>query len=104
VKISYPSITYTRYLYYGRLAVLIQDTLFVHGAIQEKVLGYVPPWTSASASILDTNNTAVNMSIRKSEVYTDGRTEQINAFAASEIEAYRCVCDQVSERICMCVV
>lgn len=65
----------TRYLSYGKISLILGDTLFVHGAIHDYNMGWLPPYSSRQAE--KTEETRVNC-VRE-------WTDSINSFARTEV-------------------
>jgi hypothetical protein len=71
--ISPPNGLLFQYLKYGVMALCLEDTLYVHGGINPRAIGYVPPHANKTGTYLPTVSTWI---------------EAINTFKQFEIEDY----------------
>lgn len=75
-----------RYLQHAQIGVILHDTLFVHGAVEESALGFVP-----SRLTRYTNNTRKELrELPGAQSYDDlhGWIAALNQFAKDEVEAW----------------
>lgn len=78
--------TVARYLQHAQIGLILEDTLFVHGAVEESALGFVP-----SPLTRYTNNTPEGLrALPGAQSYEDlhGWIAALNQFAKDEVEAW----------------